>query len=86
MGGGDAREASAVSRPEPTTNRTKKTGARALRQRRLTREAGERRTRGFGDGLAYIVIRIATRYFCTDVLAPGVSPAGIAFSVASPRA
>jgi hypothetical protein len=39
-----------------------------------------------GPGALYVVMRVATLYFVTDVRRPGVSPAGIAFSISSPRA
>ena len=38
------------------------------------------------DTDGYVVRRIATSYFVTEVRLPGVSPAGIAFKAASPRA
>ncbi len=46
------------------------------------REAGVVRPPG---PRSYAVMRLATSYLVTDVRRPGVSPAGIAFSAASPR-
>jgi hypothetical protein len=40
---------------------------------------------GLIDAVNQGVMRIATSYFVTEVRCPGVSPAGIAFSISSPR-
>ena len=54
------------------------------RERPVGNHAPAGRSPGTAGG--YLAIRIATRYFRTDVREPGVSPRGIAFSVASARA
>jgi hypothetical protein len=36
-------------------------------------------------GAPQLFMRVATLYFVTDVRCPGVSPAGIAFKISSPR-
>jgi hypothetical protein len=37
------------------------------------------------EGVSQLFMRVATLYFVTDVRRPGVSPAGIALKISSPR-